>query len=104
MAAWSSAARPAYELWYDHLTLLWRENDVPFPLSFPPSFDAAVAVGLCLVGSSATVREAVLRETAEAGVNYVLCRLAFGDLPLEVSKRSVALLADEVMPAFPEPE
>lgn len=43
-------------------------------------------------------------ETAEAAVNDVLRRLAFGDLPLEVSQRSVALLADEVMPAFPEPE
>lgn len=57
---------------------------------------------MCLMGSAATVRDAALRETAEAGVNYVLCRLAFGDLPLEVSKRSVALLADEVMRAFPE--
>jgi hypothetical protein len=37
-------------------------------------------------------------------VNYLLCRLAFGDLPREVSERSVALLADEVMPAFPRPE
>lgn len=98
------AARLAYELWYDHITLLWRESDVTFPLPFPPSFDAAFAAGLCLVGSAATVREAMLRETAEAGVNYILCRLAFGDLPLEVSQRSVALLADEVMPAFPELE
>jgi alkanesulfonate monooxygenase SsuD/methylene tetrahydromethanopterin reductase-like flavin-dependent oxidoreductase (luciferase family) len=98
------AARPAYELWYDHLTLLWRENDVPFPLPFPESFEAAAAAGLFLVGSAPTVRDAALRETAETGVNYVLCRLAFGDLPLEVSKRSVALLADEVMPAFSEYE
>ena len=35
-----------------------------------------------------------------AGINYCLCRLAFGDLSFEESKRSVELFAKEVMPAL----
>ena len=93
------AARPAYELWFDHLALLWRENDVPFPLPFPPSFDAAVAVAarVCLVGSSASVRDAILSETAESGVNYVFvaspsgtCRWNFAAIGRAAGRRGDA--------------
>jgi hypothetical protein len=34
----------------------------------------------------------------ESGANYVLCRMAFGDLTFEESRRSVELFADQVMP------
>ena len=37
-----------------------------------------------------------------SGANYLVCRLAFGDLPLERVLRSVELLRTEVMPAFAE--
>ena len=36
----------------------------------------------------------------QSGVNYLLCRFAFGDLSLEESRRSVGLFASEVMPHF----
>ena len=36
------------------------------------------------------------------GVNYLLCRFAFGDLTLAESLRSVELFASEVMPHFPQ--
>lgn len=93
-------ARPAYQLWFQHLTLLWRAHDISIPLSFPASFDDALAAGLCLVGSPSTVRAAALDQVERAGVNYLLCRLAFGDLPRPVSERSTDLFAKEVMPAF----
>jgi hypothetical protein len=46
------------------------------------------------------VREAVERQAAESGVNYVLARLAFGDLSLEESLRSAELFASAVMPGL----
>jgi alkanesulfonate monooxygenase SsuD/methylene tetrahydromethanopterin reductase-like flavin-dependent oxidoreductase (luciferase family) len=95
------AARPAYEMWHQNLTLLWRTHDVPIPLSVPPSFDDAITAGFCLVGSPGTVRDAALSQVEAAGTNYLLCQTAFGDLPYEVSERSVDLLAREVMPALP---
>ena len=39
-------------------------------------------------------------QVAEAGVNYFLCRVAFGDLSFNESLRSVELFAREVMPAL----
>jgi hypothetical protein len=44
------------------------------------------------------VREAIARQAAESGVNYVLSRFAFGDLSLEESLRSADLFARAVMP------
>jgi alkanesulfonate monooxygenase SsuD/methylene tetrahydromethanopterin reductase-like flavin-dependent oxidoreductase (luciferase family) len=94
------AAR-AYAAWYGSLVHLWSAHGRRIPLPIPAEFDAADAAGFCLVGSASTVRERLLAETEEAGVNYVLGRFAFGDLTLEESLQSVGLFADEVMPAFP---
>ena len=44
------------------------------------------------------MREALARQVAEAGVNYLVCRLAFGDMALAESLRSLELLAGHVMP------
>ena len=51
---------------------------------FPENFEAADAAGVCLVGSLATVRDKFRAQVSEAGVNYLLCRVAFGDLPKEL--------------------
>ena len=48
----------------------------------------------------ATVRERMKRDNETAGINYCLCRMAFGDLSFEESKRSAELFAKEVMPAL----
>lgn len=92
----------AFRQWYTSLLHLWKVHNMQIPLNFPEDFAEARAAGLCLVGSVATVRDAMLREVDEAGVNYLLCRLAFGDLPKETSLQSVALLQQEIMPAFTE--
>jgi hypothetical protein len=48
------------------------------------------------------VRAQLLKHATESGVNYLVCRLAFGDIPVEAVLRSVELLRAEVMPAFAE--
>ncbi|MDP2334777.1 MAG: LLM class flavin-dependent oxidoreductase [Reyranella sp.] len=96
-----SAARRAYALWYDALIHLWRAHGVGLPRQMiPAEFDGALAGGYVVAGSAATVRDRLKRDNDVAGINYCLCRLAFGDLSIEESRRSVDLFAREVMPAL----
>ena len=93
-------ARAAYEQWFANLNLLWIQRGVRIPLNFPSDFDEAVNAGFCVIGSPSTVRDRLLPQVEEAGINYLLGRLAFGNLALERSLRSVELLEEEVLPAL----
>ena len=44
------------------------------------------------------MRDALAAQIAETGVNYLVCRLAFGDMALAESLRSLELFARQVMP------
>jgi hypothetical protein len=70
------------------------------PVKLTADLDEAIEAGHCLVGSPATVREALRRQVAEAGVTYVMCQVAFGDLPLAASLDTIAAIESEIMPAF----
>jgi alkanesulfonate monooxygenase SsuD/methylene tetrahydromethanopterin reductase-like flavin-dependent oxidoreductase (luciferase family) len=96
-----SAAKRAFLLWYDALIHLWRAHGVGLPRQLiPEKFEDALAQGYIIAGSPSTVRERMKRDNEVAGINYCLCRLAFGDLSFEESKRSLELFAKEVMPAL----
>jgi alkanesulfonate monooxygenase SsuD/methylene tetrahydromethanopterin reductase-like flavin-dependent oxidoreductase (luciferase family) len=96
-----SAAKRAFLLWYDALIHLWRAHGVGLPRQLiPAEFDDALEQGYIIAGSPSTVRERLKRDNDVAGINYCICRLAFGDLSFEESKRSVELFAREVMPAL----
>jgi alkanesulfonate monooxygenase SsuD/methylene tetrahydromethanopterin reductase-like flavin-dependent oxidoreductase (luciferase family) len=96
-----SAAKRAFLLWYDALIHLWRAHGVGLPRQLiPEKFEDALAEGYIIAGSASTVRERMKRDNDVAGINYSLCRLAFGDLSFEESKRSTELFAKEVMPHF----
>jgi alkanesulfonate monooxygenase SsuD/methylene tetrahydromethanopterin reductase-like flavin-dependent oxidoreductase (luciferase family) len=96
-----SAAKRAFALWYDALIHLWRAHGVGLPRQMiPAEFEPALEGGYIVAGSPATVRERLKRDNDIAGINYCICRLAFGDLTFEESKRSVELFAREVMPAL----
>lgn len=93
-------AREAYAQWLSSLLLLWRKHNVKPTLAFPATFDEADAMGVCLVGTASTVRDKLRKQADEAGINYILCRLAFGNLPMDASLWTVRLVQDEIMPAF----
>jgi alkanesulfonate monooxygenase SsuD/methylene tetrahydromethanopterin reductase-like flavin-dependent oxidoreductase (luciferase family) len=96
-----SAAKRAFLLWYDALIHLWRAHGVGLPRQLiPEKFEDALDQGYIIAGSPATVRERMKRDNDVAGINYCLCRLAFGDLSIEESKHSLELFAKEVMPAL----
>jgi alkanesulfonate monooxygenase SsuD/methylene tetrahydromethanopterin reductase-like flavin-dependent oxidoreductase (luciferase family) len=94
--------RPAYREWFASLDHLWRAHGVRVPLGLPDDPEEALAAGICIAGSPATVTARLHDEIRRAGVNYLLARFAFGALPAAASLRSVELFAAEVAPAFAE--
>jgi hypothetical protein len=93
-------AEPAYTRWFNSLLHLWRVHGMQIPLSFPEDLATARAKGLAIVGSLASVRAQLADEIAVSGVNYLLCRIAFGNLPLETSLATVTAMREEILPAF----
>lgn len=94
-------ARRGFLLWYDALIHLWRKHGVGLPRQLiPEKFEDALDQGYIVAGSAATVRERMRRDNDTAGINYCLCRMAFGDLSFEEASRSVELFSREVMPAL----
>ena len=59
----------------------------------PAEFEPALDGGYIIAGSASTVRDRLKKDNETAGINYCLCRLAFGDLSFEESARSIELLA-----------
>ena len=101
-AAAMRIAEPADRHWRDAMDWIWRRSDVPFTLKeiYPEDFSALAKIGHGVAGSPATVRDYVSRLQEEAGVNYVLCQMMFGDMNFADASHSIALFAREVMPAF----
>jgi alkanesulfonate monooxygenase SsuD/methylene tetrahydromethanopterin reductase-like flavin-dependent oxidoreductase (luciferase family) len=96
-----SIARRAYARWWASFMFLWKKHgSAPMFAAFPEEFDLAFKAGLAAVGSPSTVRRLLENEISQSGVNYLLCRFAFGDLTLAESQRSVDLFAAQVMPHF----
>ncbi|MFI5011487.1 MAG: LLM class flavin-dependent oxidoreductase [Hyphomicrobiales bacterium] len=96
-----AVGRPAYAKWFGSFMLLWNKFDTKPPnVALPEDFGDFVRAGFALVGTPATVRDRIKEQVASAGINYLLCRFAFGDLAYEASRRSVDLFVSEVMPKF----
>ena len=91
-------ARPAHDAWYQSITHLWHRHG---DHSVDPLFDwdGGLAAETLLVGSPAKVREQVQRLVGESGINYFIGAFAWGTLTAAQAQRSLALFAQEVMPA-----
>ena len=72
-------ARPAYKVWYDNLTHLWRQFN-SIPMRFSETLDKARENDASIVGSPATVRAEIERHLAETGCNYFVGRFVYGNL------------------------
>ncbi|MDX8528905.1 LLM class flavin-dependent oxidoreductase [Mesorhizobium sp. MSK_1335] len=92
-----SIAAPAYETWLKSFKFLYDLNGIPTPPNLPLTFEAAIESELCITGTAAFVRDALLGQLEVAGANYLLCQLAFGDLPLEASLYTAVTIHSEIM-------
>jgi alkanesulfonate monooxygenase SsuD/methylene tetrahydromethanopterin reductase-like flavin-dependent oxidoreductase (luciferase family) len=95
-----AVAAPAYARWLETFTFLFRKYNLPISPRLPSSFEQAMAEGQCIAGSAVTVRDHMERQLNEAGANYILCQVAFGDLPLTASLRTISSMYSVVMPAL----
>jgi alkanesulfonate monooxygenase SsuD/methylene tetrahydromethanopterin reductase-like flavin-dependent oxidoreductase (luciferase family) len=93
-------AAPAYQRWFDTFTHLSRQRGLPLPPMLPSTFDEARQIGFSIAGSASTVRRTLTAQASDAGINYLLCEIAFGNLPLEASLRTASAIASEIMPHF----
>ncbi|MCX5545513.1 LLM class flavin-dependent oxidoreductase [Paraburkholderia sp. CNPSo 3076] len=92
-----SLAAPAFERWLKNFKYLYDLNAIPLPPNLPLTLDAAVESELCVVGTAALVLRNLLDQLEEAGANYLLCQVAFGDLPLDASLCTAMTIASELM-------
>lgn len=101
-AAARRIANSAYPRWRNAMDWIWRRSGAAFTLKdiYPENFSELQIIGHGIAGSPATVREYVGRLEEEAGVNYVLCQMVFGDMTADDAARSLTLFAREVMPRF----
>ena len=92
--------RRAYRKWFENFSALWRRRGVALPgnIAYSEEFDGIVKSEQAIAGSPGTVRDAIARQVAQSGANYLLARLAFGDLSFEESLNSAELFAARVMP------
>ena len=95
-------ARPAHARWIYHNTLLFKQYNTQRHHAAVEDFDEARAKGIVFAGSPATVRDGLAKFIEESGINYLACRIAFGDLTFEQTKRSLDLLASNVFPDLVE--
>lgn len=92
-------ARRGYRRWFASFTKLWHEHGTKsVGVQYPAEFDGPEGQGRMIAGSPQTVLRTLQTQIDETGVNYLLCRLAFGDLTFDESRRSAELFAEHVMP------
>jgi alkanesulfonate monooxygenase SsuD/methylene tetrahydromethanopterin reductase-like flavin-dependent oxidoreductase (luciferase family) len=91
-------ARPAYRKWHDSFNYLFRLKGTIPSHPRPAEFDTISAAGRAIAGSPETVTRWLRSRLAEAGANYLVGQLAFGDLPFADTMRSIELFAGRVMP------
>jgi alkanesulfonate monooxygenase SsuD/methylene tetrahydromethanopterin reductase-like flavin-dependent oxidoreductase (luciferase family) len=92
-------ARRAHQRWYGNLMLLWNKHGTkPISAVFVDNFDDSHAAGYGVAGSPGRVRDWLRGQVSEAGVNYLVCRFAFGDMHPTESHTSLELFARHVMP------
>jgi alkanesulfonate monooxygenase SsuD/methylene tetrahydromethanopterin reductase-like flavin-dependent oxidoreductase (luciferase family) len=94
-------ARRAYPLWHRHFHHLFRMHGTsPAFGDRPPHFDQIKDGGRGIAGSPATVTRMIESQMDEAGTNYFVAQLAFGDLTLDEVLRTVDLFVRKVMPVL----
>jgi alkanesulfonate monooxygenase SsuD/methylene tetrahydromethanopterin reductase-like flavin-dependent oxidoreductase (luciferase family) len=95
-------ARRGYDKWRTSFLRLWKLHDMMPAMHavFPERFEDAEKEGRAVAGTADKVTSFLLREVRAGGLNYLLCRFAFGDITGAESLHSLDLFVRHVMPAL----
>ncbi|MFO1024556.1 MAG: LLM class flavin-dependent oxidoreductase [Acetobacteraceae bacterium] len=93
-------ARRGYDKWRASFLKLWiAHNQMPVAHAvFPERYEDAEAQGRAVAGPPDKVRAALMQAADEGGLNYLLCRFAFGDITGDEALHSIELFTRHVMP------
>jgi alkanesulfonate monooxygenase SsuD/methylene tetrahydromethanopterin reductase-like flavin-dependent oxidoreductase (luciferase family) len=93
-------ANRGYDKWRASFLKLWTQHgSAPSRHAlFPERFEDAQAQGRAVAGTPDKVRDALRQSINEAGLNYLLCRFAFGDITGDEALHSIDLFTRHVMP------
>ena len=93
-------ARRGYDKWRASFLKLWIQHGMMPAMHavFPEKFETAQEQGRAVAGTPDQVRDFLLREVKAGGLNYLLCRFAFGDITGDEALHSVNLFVKHVMP------
>ena len=91
--------RPAWDVFTDHLTPLFRKWNLEPPKdpTVGGDVDRAMQANLLVAGSPATVKEFVNRFEEQSGSDYFIAKFTFGDVTHAEAMRSMQLFAEQVM-------
>ena len=89
----------AYAAWYENFINLWRKFGVEDP-AYASTLETARERDAIIAGTPDMVASEIERQIEEAGLNYFVCRFAYGDLSFEEAAASFERFAAEVMPRF----
>ena len=93
-------ASPAYRVFYDNLTKLWRDFRTLPAYFFTPDLEVARKGDAAIAGTAGHVRDEVGRFFENSGCNYLVLSFAWGGLSQEESQRSLERFVTKVMPQF----
>jgi alkanesulfonate monooxygenase SsuD/methylene tetrahydromethanopterin reductase-like flavin-dependent oxidoreductase (luciferase family) len=99
-----AVARRGYDKWRASFLKLWIAHGMmPSPAAvFPERYEDAEAQGRAVAGTPDKVRDFLRKTIGDAGLNYLLCRFAFGDITGEEALHSIDLFTRHVMPDLTE--
>jgi alkanesulfonate monooxygenase SsuD/methylene tetrahydromethanopterin reductase-like flavin-dependent oxidoreductase (luciferase family) len=93
-------ARRGCDKWRASFLKLWIEHDM-MPVAhaiFPERYEDAEAQGRAVAGTPDKVRDFLQQTVDDGGLNYLLCRFAFGDITGDEALNSIELFTRHVMP------
>jgi len=94
-------ARPNFRQHYNSLVKLWNEHNLPTATAtFTPDLDQEIADDKAYIGTASQVRDQIAQLVDRTGIEYVVLRPLFGDMPIDRALYSFGMFVNEVMPAF----
>jgi alkanesulfonate monooxygenase SsuD/methylene tetrahydromethanopterin reductase-like flavin-dependent oxidoreductase (luciferase family) len=92
-------AIPAYRVYYNNITKLWRDFGT-VPTLFTDDLLRARSADAAIVGSPKSVCDRIAAYFDESKTNYLVLSFAWGGLSYEQSRRSLDLFVSDVLPHF----
>ena len=80
-----------------------RAAKASFTSDAPPDCDEFIRRGMFICGSPETVRQTLEHHQKDIGFNVLVAMMQIGSVPAELTRKSMTLFAEKVMPQLRDP-